>query len=288
VSEHWFVLAILSTLLNGLRAYATKLAVDHGTLPAAGRLVPPAIMVMLSLPALWTQGSSIGSHVALISALLQGSLFYVAATCRWEALHRGIPAYVLYPVVQASTPLIVVISAFLFQEWATIRQPHVLIGIGAAIAATYAVSEWNKSGLMAKHGLALATVAAVASAGATLAAKFAFDASASGTVFSFILVSNLAGVVVASVHTFATLPPVVFSAREWLWGTVIGALNFAGLALFLEALKHGDLALVASVSALSFVVPVGLGALFNREHLNLRQEIAILFSLVSLFLLAQA
>jgi hypothetical protein len=45
---------------------------------------------------------------------------------------------------------------------------------------------------------------------------------------------------------------------------------------------------LVSVSALSFVVPVALGALFNREHLNLRQEVAILFSLVSLFLLAQA
>jgi drug/metabolite transporter (DMT)-like permease len=287
LGDYWFLLALLSTLLNGLRAFVTKRAVEAGTLPAAGRLIPPVVMVLLSLPAVWLQDSVFESRLALVGALLQGSLFYIAAASRWSALNRGTPGYVLYPIVQSSTPLIVILSAFLFREWATIRQPQVMVGIIMATAATYVLTDWHKGGARFKEGLALAALAAVASAGATLAAKFAFSSTASGTVFSFIVVSNLAGVMVAGLHTFATTDPTGFGRRDWLWGLGIGALNFGGLALFLQAIRYGELSLVASVGALSLVVPIVLGALFDGEHLTLRQEATILLSLFSLLLLAQ-
>lgn len=287
MSDYWFQLAVLSALLNGLRAFATKKAVDTGTHPAAGRLIPPVVMVLLSLPAVWLQDSVFASRLAFVGALLQGGLFYIAATCRWEALKRGTPGYVVYPIVQSSTPLIVILSALLFTEWSTIRQPHIIAGIAMAIAATYVLAEWHSNAPHLKEGLILAVIAAVASTGATLAAKFAFSSAFSGTVFSFIAVSNLAGVVVAGLHTFSTMPPARLGTRDWLWGFAIGALNFGGLALFLQALRYGELSLVASVGALSLLVPIVCGAIFDAERLALRQELALLFSLVSLLLLAR-
>jgi drug/metabolite transporter (DMT)-like permease len=162
-----------------------------------------------------------------------------------------------------------------------------MVGIAMAIAATYVLTEWRKGEARVKDGLAWAAVAAVASAGATLAAKFAFSSAFSGTVFSFIVISNLAGVVVAGIHTYSAMPPARFRVRDWLWGAAIGALNFGGLALFLQALRYGELSVVASVGALSLIVPILLGAMFDGEHLRLRQEAAIIFSLLSLLLLAR-
>lgn len=287
MADHWFVLSVLSTLLNGLRAYATKLAVGRGASAAAGRLIPPAVMVGLSLPAMWLYDAPLGTRLAILSALLQGSLFYVASACRWEALERGLPGHVLYPIVQSSTPMLVFVSAFLFDEWMTIRRPEVMIGIIMAIAATYVLADLKSGGGQARNGLNLAIIAALASAGATVAAKFAFSASFDATIFSFIVVSNLAGIAVASGHTFRSQPVARFDRRDWLWGAAIGALNFGGLALFLQALRYGDLSLVVSVGALSLVVPIVLGVVFDHEHLSARQEAAVLFSLVSLVLLAQ-
>jgi uncharacterized membrane protein len=66
----------------------------------------------------------------------------------------------------------------------------------------------------------------------------------------------------------------------------MGLLNFAGFACFLRAIQYGPLSLVASITALSTLIPVLLASWFYGEELTLRKHVALLASTVALVLLA--
>jgi drug/metabolite transporter (DMT)-like permease len=290
LGEHWFLLAVASTFLNGVRSYFTKYFADGGMSPAAGRFIPPAVMVVLCLPLIWMDSEPVtdGSIFLVTSAILQGSLFYVSMLCRWEALRDRTPAHVLFPIIQASTPLVVLLSAVLFGEWTTVRQPSVACGIVLSIGATYLLAEWPLGSEAHGRGVFLAFIAMLASAGATLAAKFALVAGPHLNIFGFILISNTTGVTLSALHAWLERDAGRFASKDWMQGLVLGVLNFGGLAFFLEAMKWGELSMVASVGALSTLVPILLAAFIQGEHLTLRRQATLWLSLLALLILAKA
>jgi drug/metabolite transporter (DMT)-like permease len=290
LGEHWFLLSVASTILNGVRSYFTKYFVDGGMTSAAGRFVPPTVMMALCLPPIWLDPAPVADDMVflLMSASLQGALFYVASLCRWEALRERTPAHVLFPIIQASTPMVVLLSAVLFGEWTTVRQPSVACGIVLSIAATYLLAEWPLGGGTHRRGVLLALTAMLASAGATLAAKFALVSGPHLNVFGFILVSNFTGVALSAVQARYAGDAGRLTMQDWLQGAILGVLNFGGLALFLEAMRWGELSMVASIGALSTLVPILLAAVIQRERLMLRQQATLWLSFVALLILAKA
>jgi drug/metabolite transporter (DMT)-like permease len=127
-----------------------------------------------------------------------------------------------------------------------------------------------------------------ASAGATLAAKFAFVAGPSVNIFGFILVSNLTGLILSAGQSIATQEPIYVTARDCIWGVLLGGLNFCGLAAFLAAIQGGELSMVACIGALSLLVPILLSSIIQKERLNLRQQTALWLSFLSVLVLATA
>jgi len=72
--------------------------------------------------------------------------------------------------------------------------------------------------------------------------------------------------------------------RAYTYGVCIGALNFAGYYLILNALATGPLALIQGISSTSFIIPIALSALIFKERLDLRRSLVIACALLSVVL----
>jgi drug/metabolite transporter (DMT)-like permease len=287
----WLAWAVLSALLNGVRAFVGKrTAMEHGDIVAAQVLLP-AVMVVVSIPLLLLDRAPLAADFwgFFFAAALQGGLFFFASLTRLQAFQTNTSVHVVLSIIQASTPVIVVLSAMLFEEWASLLNPWRLAGVSLAILATYLLLRLEKSGSFLDEGILLAGVSMVASAGATLAAKYTFIRDEAVSIFGFILIANAVNLVLASIRA-AMVPP--SGDRPFTLGVtsgvVMGLLNFAGFASFLEAIKDGDLSLVASIGALSIIVPVILASWLYGERLGSRRRIAVLACIVALVLLAIA
>jgi drug/metabolite transporter (DMT)-like permease len=288
--ESWYAFALVSMLLNGFRAFSTKRAAQRQTPTVVARIVPTATMVALACAVLTYRVSRVRTEVpeVFVAASLQGALFYLAALARWEALRLRTPAHVLFPILQASTPLVILVSAALFNEWSDLRHPTRLTGIVLSIGATYALVDWNRLAGDRRRGMAFGVVAAVAGSGATLAAKAAFELDSGASVFMFILISNALGLTLGMVHSLINegVRLEAVTTGQIAGGVAIGMLNFLGLAAFLQAIKFGNLAIVAAIGALSVIIPIVLSVFIDGEQLQGKRRVAVALSVLALALLA--
>jgi len=288
--QSWYLLAIISTLLNGIRAFTTKRVAEGQTPTVIARIVPGAVMVALGCVALLYRLTYFQSDLRqiTIAAAIQGALFYIAALSRWEVLRLRTASHVVFPIVQVSTPLVVILSAVLFGEWKGLRVPSRMAGVVLAILATYALVDWRAARTGGRgRGVGFAFVAMLAGTGATLAAKAAFQEDTGSSVAAFIVISNAVGLAIGLIHTIVTerLQTRLITAAQLRDSIVIGVLNFLALAAFLEAIRTGDLTVVASIGALSAVIPIVLSVIFQKERLRARQQFAVLLSVAALLLL---
>ena len=73
----------------------------------------------------------------------------------------------------------------------------------------------------------------------------------------------------------------------YLFGIVMGILNFFGFYAFLLALQSGPLSAIALITGMHFVIAIGLSVLFYKERLTLARSLGIALTLLSVFLLRQ-
>ena len=288
----WFGWALLSTVCNGARAFVAKKAVHDRFDTAVLGILAPAVMVVFAIPLLWTEREPLASDLPLMvtAACTQGLLFFLANQTRLEALEQGTPAHVVFPIVQFSTPIIVFISALMFEEWRTLRDPTRLTGVLLALAATQMLVQWRSGRAGWSRGVVLALVSMGASVGATLAAKFAFVEGTSVSIYGFILISNVINLLLATGR--ALLLPAPGTERALVrggivWGALIGVFNFVGFAAFLLAIQRGPLSLVAAITALSTLIPILLASWLYGEELTLQKHLALFASVIALVLLAR-
>ena len=225
----------------------------------------------------------------LTAAALQGALFFITTESRLAALKVNVPAAVLFPIIKFSTPVVVVLSAVAFDEWDSVSEPRRVIGIALAVGATCLIMQRRAPGeSMGSHqGLRFAFVAMTASVGAAFAAKYPFEGSGDVSIFGFMAVSNatnllLATVMLARSRVSVSLPALRLGVR---WGVLIGVLNFAGFGAFLQAVKEGDLALVASVNSLYILIPIVFSSWWYREYLSPQRRVAVAISVFAVGLL---
>ena len=289
----WFAWAVISTIFSGVQSFLyQKLIKDRGD-PLAAQVVQPAVVTLLAILVLAFSRQRVADPDALVllltAAALQGALFFVTTESRLAALKAELPAAVLFPIIKFSTPVVVVLSAVAFDEWDAVREPRRVVGILLAVGATYLIMQRRISGESTgpRHGLTLALIAMVASVGASFAAKYPFEGGGDVSIFGFMVVSNATNVLLATVM-FARGPvPVSLPTfrRGVGWGALIGVLSFAGFGAFLQAVKEGDLALVASINSLYILIPIVLSAWWYREHMSPQRQIAVAISVFAVVLL---
>lgn len=289
----WFTWAVVSTIFTGVQSFLYQKLVKDRADPLTAQVMQGAVVTVLAIVVLAYSNPRVADPDALVlmlvAAALQGALFFVTTESRLAALKAGIPAAVLFPIIKLSTPVVVVLSALAFDEWDAIREPRRLIGIALAVGATYLIMQ-RRTALEAggsRHGLTLAIVAMVASVGAAFAAKYPFESGGEVSIFAFMLVSNATNLLLATI-TLVRGQVTVSRAdiREGIrWGALIGALSFAGFGAFLQAVKEGDLAIVASINSLYILIPIVLSASLYREHLTPLRQVAIAVSVLAVVLL---
>ena len=286
---NWLAWSVLSALLNGARSFVGRRAAMTQRDIVIAQVLLPAVMVVVAGPFLLLDRAPLATDFwgFCLAASLQGVLFFFASLTRLQAFQTKTSVHVVLSIIQASTPLIVVMSAILFNEWALLLNPWRLSGICLAIVATYLLLRLETSGSRWDEGILLAGVSMVASAGATLAAKYTFLINEAVSVFGFILIANTVNLVLASIRAAMGAPSGGQSLKGGVAsGIAMGLLNFGGLVAFLQAIKEGELSVVASIGALSIVVPVIMASVLSRERLGRRRQLAIVASIVALVLLA--
>ena len=289
----WFTWAVVSALFYGVHSFLYQKVIKDGADPLVAQVLQPAVVVILATVMLVSSQQAVADPdvllLVVVAAVLQGLFFFLTTRSRLAALSAELPASVLFPIIKFSTPVVVVISALAFQEWESIREPRRSVGIALAVGATYLIMQRRRvtASSGSGEGLRLAFVAMVASVCATFAAKVPFAGDANVSIFGFMLVSNLVSLLLATALMARTPASVSRPSlrRGVRWGAAIGALNFAGFAAFLQAVKEGDLALVASISGLYILIPIVLSALWYREHMSPQRQVAVAISVFAVVLL---
>ncbi|MCP4042473.1 MAG: EamA family transporter [Gammaproteobacteria bacterium] len=292
LTKNWFFWAIISMLLQGMHAFLyKKLIEDRGDHRIVQVLIPAVVCIMASI-ALYVEDHISGLFVTTMAVIasVQGVLFYLTTAMRIEALRSGTPAHIVFPIVKSSVVFIIILSAFLFNEWESLQEPRRLTGILLAVFATFSLMEWrlNLNRQMLNRGVAFAMLAMISGGGAALMAKYLFITDVLVSIFAFMLLSNLTTLFLSMLSFIRSEYHPSRQAYDTtiVWGVVMGILSFGGFAAFLQAIKVGDLSAVASVSALAILIPVLLSAWLYRERLTLRKEIAVFISIIALALIS--
>ncbi len=291
LAKNWFFWAIISMLLQGIHAFLyKKLIEDRGDHRIVQVLIPAVVCVMASI-ALYVEDHVSGLFVTTMAiiACVQGVLFYLTTAMRLEALRSGAPAHIVFPIVKSSVVFIIILSALLFNEWESLQDTRRLTGVLLAVIATFSLMEWrlSVSRQMLNRGIAFALLAMISGGGAALMAKYLFITDAQVSIFAFMLLSNLTTLILSMLSFIRSdhHPNRQAYDATLVWGVVMGILSFGGFAAFLQAIKIGDLSVVASINALAILLPVLLSAWLYRERLTLRKEIAVFVSIVALALI---
>ena len=286
----WFIWALVSTFFFGSYSFLFKKIVEEGGDVFAAQVVMPAVVCFVSASIIYLFNFTVGDNLATVAgiAVLQGVLFFLSTYTRIKALGTGLPVYVVFPITKTSTILIVIISAFVFSELEILKKPEVLAGVILAMAATYLLLPWHDKGVFrgSSMGIVLSIASMLSSAGATIAAKSALDFYMVN-IFVFILLSNVVTLVLATATVLiknTTLTQQKFS-NGIKWGVMMGLFNFAGFASFLQAVKLGNLSVVASVNALYILIPIVLSAIIYKESMSLMKWLAVAISIAAVILM---
>jgi len=287
LAGNWFLLALVSMVLQGFHAFLYKKLIQDGGDPRIVQVVMPAVVSVLAAIAAVAEGVSLprALTILVIVAGVQGVLFYLTTAMRLEAIRSGAPAHIVFPLVKSSVVFIIILSAFLFDEWEALRTPRRLTSIAMILVAISMLMEWRRGPF--NRGVLYALLAMVSGAGASLMAKYLFVSEAEISIFAFMLISNATTFLLAM--SAAARPATRLTRERYdrsvIWGAATGLLSFGGFAAFLQAIKLGDLSIVASINALAILFPVLLSAILYGERLTFRKEIAVFLSIVALVLI---
>lgn len=290
ITQSWIFWAILSTFCYGVHAFLYKKTVEEkGDLPTL-QVINPTVVIIASLIICIIQGVGISAEdwwKVVIIASLQGMLFFMTSVGRAEALHLGVPSHIVFPLLKTSAPIVILLSAYVFSEWKMLLEPSRLLGVILAVVATFILMDWRLKKNALNKGLGLVVLAILSSAGASLATKYVFVATVDINIFSFILISNLAALVMASLWSSLQPKPKSLSAVKISvrYGLVMGLLSFVGFTAFLKAISLGHLSFVVAVSTLYIFIPILLSAWLYREHINSVTRISICLSVIAVALL---
>lgn len=294
LDQEWFNWAILSAICFGVYSFLYKKAVEDKADVHTIQVVIPSTVIVLSVVFIISSDSYIADDLLFVLwvAALQGVLFYFTTLTRIKAFEYDIPSHVVFPIIKSSTILIVIISALVFNESDNLTEPKRAAGIFLAVLSTYLLVPMNKRiSTFSFLGLVFALAAMLSSAGASITSKYLFSISdlesSYVNILGFMLLSNFVTLILASGSMLLNKTPAnAFSFTHGMkWGGIMGILNFIGFVSFLQAVKIGDLSLVASINALYILIPIILSSIIYKEKLNIMSQAAVVLSIVAIILI---
>lgn len=285
----WFVFSILAALFWGFENFLYKTSAKRNYNSAKITAIFGLTVTMLSTLLFFVSGEKlINIRYLLIIGFLNAVVFFVSLITRFEALKK-VTISIFYPINRTGSLLLMVIFSYtlLHQN----LSPMQLVGLVVALITIYLLSankNLNGSHSLLKSGLVLTLISTIFAALGNLTLEYvsdnvgtyAFTSVAYGfsVIFSYIL-----GQFMKNNHQ-AEADNSKDKVGIYVIGTLIGVLNFAGLILFIEALKTGPFSIVGAITNFSLLITLSLAMFFYKERPTVKQVLGIFLAFLSLFL----
>lgn len=291
--ESWFIYTLLATLLYGVLNFLYKAAAERGH-DADG---------LVNIVGLTVAGLAFGSLLAttprplaaitvpvLGYALFNGLFFALGALAKVGALKRA-PAAVVFPLYRLNSVGVMMIGFVFFRE---VPRPVQVLGVLAGLGALGVVALESRTGpagargAVRAGGILLALAGALCTALSMTVGKLLADTSANRLAYiavSYSLVFLFTWSRDAWRRRRLGWLPHRFGRGMALFGAAIGALNFIGYFLVLQAFGSGPISLSQAIFGSSILIPVLLSRVVYREKISRPQLAAIGLALLSMVLI---
>lgn len=293
----WFGCTILATFIYGVLNFMYKVATMHNCSSHKILNTSAATVSTLSLITILISGSEFKNiWNILFFAAINSAFFALGSIVKMKSLER-IPTSVAFPVTKLDSVFLIIYSLFIFGD-----NPSFFQWIGIAISfsmmafISYNINDKDnaiknddsQNSKIQTIGLLLAVLAAFSTSISMLTGAFA---SKSVDKINYMFVSYT----LVMVYTF--LINRVFYAKKskgisqeiknktYLFGIIIGILNFTGYFLVLNAFEIGPLSLIQGISSNAFIIPIILSLIFFNENLNYKKVIVIVMAVISILMI---
>ncbi|MDC0357836.1 DMT family transporter [Oligoflexia bacterium] len=283
----WHALTLMALLAYGFQSFLNKVSAKSGCNTVQTTLAFMGTATIISWSVVLYQGFILESFALLLVLAVANSFTYSASTIARIEAHKFAPAGVVFPIVRMSTVLVVLFSLLWFHEHLSIYQA---VGILLAIFAVLILSRYSNNDKGVKtdfsKGIALALLALVSGAAATIVSKFA--AIYFPNPCAFMAISYALNVLIAFSlrNKFQDDTGANRRGHALVIGALMGVANFIGFYLLLAALAVGPLSVIAPINSLSTVLAIGLAILIYKEALTWQRGVGIVGALVAVSLLS--
>lgn len=284
--DSWVVWVVISTLGFGFHAFAYRVLVAHeGDLVIAQVVFPSVVMLCAAIGLYFGEGiiaPSVPWFILIVS--LQGLTFFLSNFSRIEALRRHLPAHALYPVLKLSTPIVVLLSVIVLGDQTLNDNPRTVIGIVLILSSGFLLIPWSRNPLKYSAAMVYALLAMLFSVVAVVCARYVYEEEVD--VFGFVVASSFVQCVLGLINL--KIGHRSISSKASLsgigYGIVLGLLSFIAYSSFLQAVKLGDLARVATINSTYILVPIILSLVFfpqgEKGSFSFRKQVAVALSIL--------
>ena len=286
--EPWILATLVATLLYGLLNFLFKVAAERGhdsdqLVSHVGLTV--TLLALATLFAATERPAAAFTAPVFAYAFFNGLFFALGSLAKYGALRRA-PAAIVFSLNRLNSVGLVVIGFLFFHE---IPRPLQVAGLGAGLGVLFLLVFETRSGYAGARGPA-------ARAGTLLALLSALFTALSMTVGKLLAESpqnRIAYIAVSYALVFlftrlrAARKPSPAACRppppreKFLFGGAIGALNFAGYFLVLQAFGSGPVSLSQAIFSSSILIPVLLSRWIYREKLTPARTAALALAILS-------
>jgi drug/metabolite transporter (DMT)-like permease len=293
----WFGCTIIATIIYGVLNFMYKVAAIHNCSAHKILNASATTVSFLSLIAILVSGSKFDNiWYILFFAIINSAFFGLGSIMKIKSLER-IPTSIAFPVTKLDSVFLIIYSLIIFGDNPTFYQ---WIGIGISISMMAFISlnikdkdnniseNENFSSKFQTIGLLFAILAAFSTSISMLTGKFA-STSVNKLNYMFISYSLVMVYTYFINKIFYSKKSKVISKeiikKTYLFGIIIGILNFTGYFLVLNAFAIGPLSLIQGISSNAFIIPIILSFIVFKENLNSKKIIVIIMAIIAILML---
>lgn len=291
--EAWVVYTVGATLLYGALNFLFKVAAERGhdadgLMSVVGATV--AILALATLPFTAPRPWAAFTGPVLGFAFFNGLFFALGSLAKYGALKRA-PAAIVFPLNRLNTVAVMAIGFAFFGE---VPRPVQGLGIAAGLGVLGAITFEqrahfrNARGSAMAAGILLALIGALFTSLSMTVGKLLAETSGNRIAYiaaSYALVWLFTGAREAVRRRRNGLARPRFAGERALFGAAIGALNFAGYFLVLQAFGSGPISLSQAIFSSSIVVPILLSRWVYGEKLTPLRWAALGLAMASVVLI---
>lgn len=291
--EPWVVYTVGATVLYGVLNFLFKAAAERGhdtdgLVSVVGLAV--AVLALATLPFTAPRPWAAFTGPVLGFAFFNGLFFALGSLAKYGALKRA-PAAIVFTLNRLNTLGVVAIGFAFFGET---PRPVQVLGIAAGLGVLAVVAVEQRDHVQSARnsamgaGIALALGSALFTALSMTVGKLMAETPGNRIAYiaaSYALVWLFTGTRQAVRRRRSGRPRRRFSLEMAGFGVAIGALNYAGYFLVLQAFGSGPISLSQAIFSSSIVVPILLARWIYGEKLTPLRWAALALALLSVVLI---